>query len=300
MDTRCGFVLPWLVVGLAATACNKSAPRSTGAQASSVAHTAASGTTFTVKVPSKGSTLKYRERTSLRFSMSMAALGKTTKMSLKQDSEHDSTEKILSVNAEAPTKVEITYDKRTETDVGPKGKTTTKRSPVDGKSYVADLEGGKIAVTDPKGKKVSKAEAKIVKEDESDLGKADPFTQALPHHPLKKGEALHFSKEQVAQLLGTGDTKMSMDKVAFTFQGTKQDGAHREGLFGMKLQVTDHSEPGFALQMTMNGVVAIDTATGWPLSAHLTGPMLVLPAKTGGVKVRGRGTVVLNASYTYQ
>lgn len=292
-----------LAICCATPACNKLNGDLTGssAQPAASAPAAVAGTTFTVKVPGKGTSRVGRETTTTQFSMAvLGAGGKViTKMDMKQVEEHNTTEKVLAANGDGPTSIRITYDKSVETETtGPK--TKAKKTPVNGKTYLAELKDGRIVVTNADGKKVKKSETKQVQKDEKDLGKADPFDKLLPDHPLKKGEQLKVTNDLAADLMGGSDMKMDVDKFSVTFEGTKQEGSRTEGLFKLHMEVTGYPEPTVGLQMKIDGEITLDTATGWPVSVHLAGPIQVKgDDPKHHVHMDGQGKMEMNASYSY-
>ena len=303
MTTSYRLALPLLAACCALGACNKSSQDgSTSAAPPASAAPAVEGTTFTIKAPTKGTTRTANEKTNMQFTIAVLAGGKVAaKMDMKQDEEHDTQSEVLAANDKAPTKVKVSYLKRVQIETNPKGKTKTDKSPVDGKTYIAEFKGGEIVVTTPDGKPVKAKEAKVVKKDNKELGKQDPFSKMLPNHPLKKGEKLEITKDLVAQLFGDDDMKMDIDNVSMTFQGTKQEGGRTEGLFDMKLQVTGYPEPTLGLQMKIDGTVALDTATGWPISMHLKGPIEVKgedPKRH--LHMEGQGKMEMQADYSYK
>jgi hypothetical protein len=295
--------LTLLLTACAVPACNRAGSNSTAGSAKPAASSPVSaGTIFTIKVPAKGSTQTEQEKSSMQLTVAVTFAGKTTKSTTQQHEEHDTTERVLGANAEAPTKVQVTFDKRVETDTDAKGKTKTKRSPVDGKSYIAEVKGADISVTGPTGKKVTTAETKVVEQDEDDLGKPDPFTKILRGRSLKKGDQLQLPKNVVAELLGdtNKDMKMQIDKVSLTFQGTRRDGSRTDGLFDLALDVTGHPDPAVGMQMKINGIVVIDTATAWPVSMELRGPIHFSGGTGHGAKMAGQGNMDMTVSYTYK
>lgn len=304
MTTPRRLALTALLVCCSTPACNKLKSSLTGSSAAPAASApaAAAGTKFTIRVPAKGTTQVSDVNTTLQFSMAAMGAGRVLKkLDMKQVDHDKTTQKVLAANDKGPTSVQVTYNQRVEND-SKGGKTSPDKSPVQGKTYIATLKkGGKIVVTTPDGKPVKKAEAKIVRQDQSDLGKTDPFTKLLPNHPLEKGEQLKVTKDLASKLLGAEDMKTDVDKVSFTFQGTKQDGARTEGLFELKMQVTGYPDPTTGLQMKIHGTVAIDTATGWPISMHIVGPIQI---KGGDMKhqvqLQGQGKMQMDGTYTYQ
>jgi len=237
-----------------------------------------------------------------RFSIAaLGAGGKViTKMDMKEVEVHDTTENVMATNDKGPTSVRVTYDKHVKTETtGPK--TKSKKTAVDGKTYLATLKDGKIVVTTADGKKVKSSETKLVQKDEKDLGRADPFEALIPNHPLKKGEQLKVTNDLAADLMGGSDMKMDVDKLSVTFEGAKQEGGHTEGLFKLHMEVTGYPQPTMGLQMKLDGKIALDTATGWPVSVHLAGPLQVKgDDPKHHVHMEGQGKIEMNASYSYK
>lgn len=291
---------------LIAPACNKKdAGASAAASASAAVPAVPAGTTVTFTVPKAGTKLDEKDAMSMNFSIAATQNGKNVmNANVTNKQAHDSAKEVLASNSVGPTKVRITYTRREETETNIRGKEHTKKSPLEGNTYVVERKGDEVLVTREDGKKISKKETDEVKKDNHDLGKPDPFRKMLPDHALTKGEKIEPSKDAIRDLFSNGeeDAKpMDVDKAELVFQGTKSDGKHTAAVFDMKIGVTGYPDKTMGMQMQLVGTLSIDVATGWPLAVSMSGPLVVKGDDAAHhVQISGEGKMTMSADYTYK
>ncbi len=291
---------------LLAPACSKKgADASASASASASAAAAPAGTTITFTVPKPGTKLEEKDAMAMNFSIAATQNGKNVmNANIANKQAHDSAKEVLASNDVGPTKVRISYTRREETETNIRGKEHTKKSPLEGNTYVVERKGDEVTVTREDGKKVSKKEADEVKKDNHDLGKPDPFRKLLPDRPLVKGEKIDASKDAIRDLFSNGedDAKpMDVASAELVFQGTKSDGKHTAAMFDMKVAVTGHPDKTMGLQMQLVGTVSVDVATGWPIAVSMSGPLVVNGEDAAHhVQISGEGKMTMSADYTYK
>lgn len=293
---------------LVATACDeqKGSPAVGPAEkASSAAPAMPKGTVITPKVPAKGTKRHAKENFTMSFSIeAVAADGKVVnKSDFRRRQEHQTEQEVLDANDEAPTRVRVTYVKRTEIETDAKGKEKAKpKNPVEGNTYVVERKGDDVVVTRPDGEPVGPKEAEEVKKAERDVGQPDPFAAVFADRPLKKGETIALPKALVKRLFG-GNEEMDLDveKATLTFQGAKDHGGETLATFVMALEVVGHPNEGLAMRMKLEGTMVVETATGRPASVTLKGPLKIdgKDAKRG-VDLRGKGEMTIDTTYRYE
>ncbi len=211
-------------------------------------------------------------------------------------------EEILELSGDTITKLKVTYTQDDKTASGIGGKPTTKKTPINGKTYILQSKDGKVSVLTDKEKPAPKSEEKAVLKDYSSFGKADPFTVAMPDRALKDGEDLpdlaNAIKDELLSNQKSDNPKetLAIDSAKVSFKGKSGD----VGNFDVSMNVTG-GDAQMKMAIPMTGTYSARLADAWPAGLDLSGPVsLVLGDKDKAAGVTGDGTFSAKIAYTYK
>lgn len=298
--TTAGAALALVLALLACKQDEEAAPESTASATTAGSAAGSSGETrFSVKPPKKGTKVTTSGQQKLNFTVSASRAGKVL-LELDIDNSERSKQvvEVLEANDKAPTKVKVTYQEKTAVEKqGSREKSN--KSPVEGKSYIVEKSGADVDVDHASGGAAPKKERDVVREDFDDLGQTPSFAAFLPDRPLKKGEKLDVSKEQLRKMFQQDDDdKMKFDNATFQFVGTKQQGGAEVGVFEVKLEMVNEDET-MRMKIALDGKLLLRVDGAWPVEMSLSGPISFEGVKKG-IDVDGKGRATFERTAEYQ
>lgn len=207
---------------------------------------------------------------------------------------------VLASDGKAVTKKKVRYEEMIK--VAKKGEREQRTpSPLTGKTYVINLQQGKVVITGAGGEPVSDVEIEAVLDDNKEFGKPPQFAAFVPKHPLAPGETFSPPAEVLADMFGSGggEGKRYSD-VLFTFKGTEERAGKRLGKFELAMTVTEASK-GATTTMHTRGTVLLMIDTGWPVELSLQGKVeLSAPGDKPSQKVTGSGELEMKLAAEYR
>jgi hypothetical protein len=205
--------------------------------------------------------------------------GKTAQLQ-RQSTEKKQVE-VLGLTGDVVTKAKITYEVTDQQSMN--GKTQAMPSPISGKTYLLEAAGDKITVTLDGGAAASPAEVEAVLDAEDRFGKPSKMEALIAGRTFKKGEAVDFPADQIADALGE-KKGMKVTKLTLTYSGV--DGS--DPVFDMTMGFTQE-QPDMSMTVQATGKVTADLATGELLAMSVEGPveMSGKATATGTIKMNG-------------
>lgn len=272
-----------------------------GANAAAAANTL----TITAVAPAVGDKREDKESSNMDMTLSIAMGAKSKEIKMGMVESTTRQEEVLAVADKAVTKAKVTYVDKTkgETENGKEKK--SKKSPLTGKTYLLELKDGKLAITDEKGKKVSKAEEDQIRKDNSHFGKPDPFASALPAKPMEVGKPVPELSTAIQEQMAARDSSAEKDKlnvsdVEVKLASIEGSGADTQGVFDVKLTMSSPKagKNPFEMKIVMGGQIKVRAKDGWPTSFKASGPLEL--GEAGAKKgISGTGTLTLTFETTY-
>lgn len=194
-------------------------------------------------------------------------------------------EEVLAVKGSAITKLRVTFKIATEID---KSKAAEKKkvSPLEGKTFVLEAKGGKVVVTDDKGKATPEKLADKVRKKYKSFGKPDLIFESLPTTPIKVGQKVDALvkglQADFAQEFAGSKAKWSLAGVEITLKEVRGVKGVKLAVFSMKMKMSIAEGKGFTMTMHLQGEYMIRAQDGQLGGASLKGPLDVMGQKNAG------------------
>jgi hypothetical protein len=232
-----------------------------------------------VTVPAVGA--KWSETKTQSMDMAIEVDGQ--KGQLKREGVETKQIEVLAVDAEKVTKAKITYEVSDTQTMG--GKPKAKPVPHNGKTYILDATGKDLAITLDGGAAPSAEELAAIKKAESRFGKSDRMAILVKDREFKKNEPVEFPADQIADLMGDEETKVTALKLTYV----ATSGANP--VFEMAMTAVGE-QPDTKIEMQLTGKATIDAKTGEAIEMTLEGPIKMTgkASATGTMKMTGTRT----------
>lgn len=242
------------------------------------------------KPPVVGMRVRETKQFDLTFDFAVAG----TKHSSVRKQSDTRLEEVLEVDGKRVTRLRVTYEARGDTEtVG--GTSTTRPSPVVGKTYVVEVKDPGVRIVDAAGKWPPADEEAIVENDYASLSSDAAIADGIPDTPLRPGDAVPtLANAFKNRVLGkkTVDVQTDID--------VKVDGPVRTGsevAFAVKMTFNVGSGP-VSLTMPIKGTVTVRVGDGWISDFALNG-VVTMSGADGGPLLEGDGKMTMSAKRTY-
>jgi hypothetical protein len=246
-----------------------------GSEAAQSAAAPADGYVFKKKLPAVGSRFAETETTARTLALVVDRGnpdGTEHRRERSTREVRDKTVEVLATNAEAVTKVKVTYKDYSKVEKKDANETAS-QEPVIGKSYVVEAKDGTVSVLSDTGSKVSAEEEKAVNADFKSLGKPDAFQKGLPDTPIKIGDTVDSLAQALEERFRSGGlgTKASISNVTVKLVKVNDDGAMKSGVFEFTLDLRiDMGTAAYSRQMA--GQVEVRMDDGMTLAYSVKAP----------------------------
>ncbi|WP_164008591.1 hypothetical protein [Pyxidicoccus trucidator] len=197
-------------------------------------------------------------------------------------------------------RVKVVYGDMYE-DAVEEGKKERTVSPVNGKTYVAGLEKGRMVVTTEDGKPVSPEELAAIKENLPELGKVDALEAALPDKPLRVGDSLdRFAKVLTKEVLQPDDPAARFTGTRVRLSEIVQDARGAVGIFSVSTTMTvQEKDSPVTVTIPLEGKMSLLAEGARMFGFSLAGPASVGLSKelrAAGISVAGEGGMKLTVT----
>lgn len=258
--------------------------------------------TITKKAPAPG--LKVKEErhaeTKLSMTISLPNIGQppqTTEVGSEETSVL--TREFLEVKDGKPTRVKITYDSN-ESVQHRAGRDPVKHQlELVGKSFIAEVKDGGIAVSDENGTPADELAQKTVQTDARELIEPARFVFDVPDRELKVGDSVPELATLLKSLVsreGSDGPKPDVSDVTAKLR-EKKDGV---ALFDVTITVSQQA--GLKMKTELKGTLGLRLDSAWLTELSLEGPVTMeqsLEQTAPGASMHGKGTMTMSRKLTY-
>lgn len=209
---------------------------------------------------------------------------------LSRNEEYARAVEVLGVVGRAASKVRVHYERYRQSEAR-LGQPERKDAHLEGQTYLLDAAEGEMTGSTPDGKPVLGEENDTLAKLHAGLGAEDPILTELMKHPLKRGEALRMTQDQVQNLSRTaGEAKSG----TITFTGTREVGGQLVAELDWSAETHTTEEGGVELDWHLKGQITVAIEPSRILSSSMTGTIDASGDKREGnkkIKMAGAGTV---------
>jgi hypothetical protein len=262
----------------------------------------ANAITFTVKAPSIGDKVEENETADMKIALTVQMAGQNKNADIHETETMKKRMEVLAVSGKAITKAKITYVEKTKVKTEG-GKERKPPIPIAGKTYLVEAKDGKLVITDPQGKAVSRAEEEAVRKNNTSLGKPDPVLAGIPDKPVQVGEEVASLKKALEEFFkerGDGQDNPDVTDVKVTLEAIEGEGADKVGVFSLALTLS--SQPSkkapFAMKAPLSGKLKVRAKDGWTQGIQLAGHV-TMTGDDPKVKIDGKGDMKMGVVMTY-
>jgi len=254
--------------------------------AKGAAKAAAPGATGEIKITKKALTAGTKIGTSAKTNMHFTLEIQGKKIKFVNESNDVRQEEILAVKGSAVTKLKVLF--KTQHEAGSQGgKSRSKTSPLQGKTFVLEAKGGKVIVTDDKGKPVDAPTVKAVTKKYKTFGTPDKMFDAIPTTAIKVGARVASIEKALQESIkeemgGDKGEKITTSNVSVVLKEIKG----KLALFAVTMTITIKKGAKFSIVMRTVGVVSVDSTTGHEVAMKFSGPLDVMGKKNNGHMTR--------------
>jgi hypothetical protein len=207
------------------------------------------------------------------------------------------TLEVLQRNAEAASKVRVTYDDKTVTAIV-NGRQKRIESPLRGKTYVLEAREGGLAITDEGGQEVTAQEGTTLSREFRGLGGGDETERVMRSAPMRLGaESPALAEALKKDFARTIEGRIFFGRVTVTPAGVRRVGSLDCVAFSVVLQVGVETKDR-KVRMDMKGELLARTDSGWPVSIDLGGPVAVDLVERG-IAAHGEGKSRFTGTYVF-
>ncbi len=259
--------------------------------------------TVTVKAPAVGDKREEKGNSEMQLDLSMKLGAKTKEAKIGILESTVKNEEVLAVDGKAITKAKMTYTEKKKTETSDGKERKRPKNPIEGKTYVLEMKGGKLEITDEKGKKVPKREDDAVRKDNGHFGTADPLLAAMPDKPLevgKKVDALSAALQEYLMRHDDSKEKLDVSDVEVKLASIEGTGPDAVGVFAVTLTLSSpqKSKSPFGVRAPLTGTMKVRAKDGWTTAMNLTGPLEIANPEAKK-DLSGKGTIKLTFENTY-
>ena len=243
-----------------------SAEPAISAAPSATAPAAPTEITFTKSVPKPGAKVKGETDTTVKFTFQgkvfRSAERNSTAVDVQASDEFRVTKAALDVKELYSTNQEGTGSEKKSV------------SPLAGSRFIVTrADDGKLSALDSSGNKVAAAQIKEIEKNYRSVFERDKSRAFLPNRPVKVGEKLTPSADDVLALLGVKDDGAStVDGVEFILKSAEGDKA----TFAVSLTFTQKIPGGLRLRAKLEGTLDVRPKDSTFTNASLRGPLTIL------------------------
>jgi hypothetical protein len=287
-----------VVLACAAIFCAACTPRNANAPPS------AESVTFVKAVPRVGRIAVEESTVEFRLDSEATADGGTPNLVRTQSVDRERRrEEILATFDRIVTKKRVTFEnlERKETRNGLPY--VEPKSPLAGRSYVAELRQSVPTFTRADGTPVSDRESRELGRRLSTFGKPDPFLEGIPEGPLSPGSAAAGMAGGFLEVFEANEANgdgPDIGNVDVRFAGVRQDTQGRCGVFAFTARIQMAGEPRVGLDL--KGEFLVRISDGAPVRLEARGParLFGLQRVEGvDVRLRGEGEMSSTLRFTY-
>lgn len=204
---------------------------------------------------------------------------------------------ILGTAADAVTKIRSTFeavDDREEDDKNMR----VKRSPISGRTFIVEVNNGKVTALDEKGAALPDDISAIVSAQHKDLGRKQDL-MVLSGRTIKPGDKVTELAEIISRSIkSSGSSRIVPENVEVIYAGLVRENGLECGLFHLRVNVAG-SQDGMNLTMRLTGRMAVAVKNAMPLYMAMEGP-ITLGGKKDTVELDGLGSMYIRTAYDYE
>ncbi|NUP07383.1 MAG: protein kinase [Polyangiaceae bacterium] len=245
---------------------------------------------FIKKDPAVGSKYTMREKTLFKIAITQPQTADSSESEQKQV-----TTTILAADGKTVLKIKLQYGDVIKTSTS-NGQSQNLKSPVSGKTYIAEYKDGDIVVTDENYRPVAPEEEAEVEKAASGLGKPNPELLALPDVPLKRGDRADTLAEALrGEVAANPDDKTQFSDIHVTLKDIQIKDGVKVGIFDLSFSMTStppSEEVTVTVTATVTGTMTIRANDGRTTQVSISGPMTL-----SGGPVAGKGSMSFETNY---
>ena len=259
------------------------------------------GVRFSREVPPTGST---RMETSAQdLEMKLSADSPDPKVKSATQTLHETTSRkdtFLANDGRAVTKVKFAYESAEQKGEHPLYGSFSRKEPVCGKTYVAEVSGGEPAVRREDGKGADRTETSNVLFALRSVGAIASLADFLHGREVRYGEQIDVDGKLALELMGAKGEAYRIEKFVLTCKSARQEGGFDCAVFDVAVRLTVEQET-VKLAAEPAGEMIVGLGNCWLVSLSLEGPLTgeCYPRGPGTEKVAGAGTFRLSRNFQY-
>lgn len=183
---------------------------------------------------------------------------------------YDRTARVEGLVGAAPAKVEVHYDHYHSQENSP-GKPAVDSSLLEGKTYALDATDGKVHVTAPSGKPVTREESDELVKLHADLGKDDPLVATIGDAPLSVGEPLPMGRELLRALVTSESGELKSGRI--WLEAVRPVDGRDAAIFKWTADTHSQGENGLEITWHMHGTATVRLSPAATISTVLEGSL---------------------------
>jgi hypothetical protein len=240
---------------------------------------------FTKSVPKAGAKVKAETDSSVKFTFQGKVFRSTEKNSTTVEVQNSDEFRI--------TKAALDVKELFSTSQEGTGSEKRSVSPLAGSRFIVTrADDGNLSALDSSGNKVAAAQIKEIEKNYRSVFERDKSRAFLPNRPVKIGEKLIPSADDVLALLGVKDDgQSSVDGVEFILKSAAED----QATFAVSLTFTQKIPGGLRLRAKLEGTIDVRPKDSSFANVSLRGPLTILDAQGND---KGSGELSFSGSET--
>lgn len=236
------------------------------------------GWLFKKKLPAVGTRALEKDSKAINMALTVVlkAGAKPEKMTMAESTTAERAVEVLSVSADAVTKIRVTYNSY-KAESTKNGAAEPAKAELAGKTYVVEASGGTTTVTTAAGGDPPEEEVKAVKKDFKKLGQADSMSRSLPDTPIKVGDRVDSIAQGLKDVFakdGNTKEKTTVEKALVTFKSVKDGPGGKIGVFDYSFTIVIDTGM-MTIRMPATGQVEVRIKDGTPLHITMKSPLAI-------------------------
>ena len=236
------------------------------------------GWLFKKKLPAVGAKALEKESKAINMALAMVlkAGAKPEKLTMVDTTTAERTVEVLSVSADAVTKIRVTYNSY-KAESKKNGTVEPAKAELAGKTYIVEASGGTTTVTNSSGGAPPEEEITAVKKDFKKLGQADSMSKSLPDTPIKVGDRVDSVAQGLKDVFakdGSSKEKATVEKALVTFKSVKDSPGGKIGVFEYSLTIVLDAG-AMTIRMPATGQAELRIKDGVPVRITMKSPLTV-------------------------
>ncbi len=255
---------------------------------------ATAGVTFTLVPPEKGDVRTITEYTNLELAISvMRGSSVAQELTQTRDSDELRKEEILEVADGKVTRLSITYTQQRET-MTMDGSGSSNPSPVEGKTYLADLTGEEPVITNKSGDEVTDGELRLVLQDANEANDA-ALREYLAATTFEEGKSQNIPEDVLEETFS--DEQLKAKRCSITLESVEEKKGMEVAQFVLSLQVVGAAE-GVEIKSKWEGTLSVEVATTRLQRIVFKGP-IAFSRRDNGMDIKAEGNLTARVSAKY-